>query len=370
MQDIVISGVGLVTAFGTGTAAYLEGLLSGRSALAPARGFDEESYRGHPVGEVPVTPAGEGPRRQRLMLTAVDEALREARLSALPGDTRVILVGQSPLPDDPDGLDAAQREFMGPAPAGVLGTGPAVHVTQACASTLFAVGLARQFLRSGLASTVVVAGGTALNPYEYRSLDVVRALGKDAARPFDVDRQGISLGEGGGALVLEHAERARARQADTGLVVAGLACRLSGGKAVASDQDVVAECVLAALRDAGADGVDYLHAHATGTRQGDAAELAAIERVCAETGVARLPVSSHKGAIGHLLHISGVAAIAATAMALRTGTVPPTAGLRAPEPTDRVFLPTRPVQGRPVTHAAVNSFGFGGNNASLVLRRA
>ncbi|CAM5664808.1 hypothetical protein SSPIM334S_00847 [Streptomyces spiroverticillatus] len=86
----------------------------------------------------------------------------------------------------------------------------------------------------------------------------------------------------------------------------------------------------AAMADAGVSDLDYLHAHATGTQQGDAAELQAAEQIC--DGLARLPMSSHKGAIGHLLHISGVAAIAATATALRTGTVPPTVGLSAPKP--------------------------------------
>ncbi|MFH9438994.1 beta-ketoacyl synthase N-terminal-like domain-containing protein [Streptomyces rochei] len=370
MRDIVISGIGLVTAFGPGTDAYVRGLLAGRCALGPARRFSATAYRGHAVGEVSDTVPGTVPRRQAYMLTAVEEAVRAARLTALPDGTRVILVGQSPLPSGPAAADAEQREFMGPAPGGLLGTGPALHITQACASTLFAMSLAREIIQSGAAPAVVVAGGTALNPYEYASLDVVRALAREPARPFDVERQGISLGEGGGALVLEHTDHARRRGACTDLVVAGLACRLAGGKAVASDEDVVSACMRAALDDAGVDAVGYLHAHATGTQQGDAAELHAAEKICGESGMTRLPVSSHKGSIGHLLHISGVAAIAATAAALRTGTVPPTTGLSTPEATSRVTLPTRAEPGHPLSHAAVNSFGFGGNNACLVLRCA
>ncbi|MFG2346114.1 beta-ketoacyl synthase N-terminal-like domain-containing protein [Streptomyces phaeochromogenes] len=370
MRDIVISGVGLVTAFGHGTAAFGRGLLERRCALDRARRFNAAAYRGHAVGEVSGETPATGPRRQAYMLTAVDEALEAARLTGLPEGGQVILVGQSPLPDDPDGVDADQREFMGPTRSGALGAGPALYITQACASTLFAVSLAREIIRAGTAPAVVVAGGTALNPYEYASLDVVRALSIEPARPFDMDRQGISLGEGGGALVLEDADRARRRGARTDLVVAGLACRLTGAKAVASDTDVVGACMRAAMEDAGVGGIDYLHAHATGTQQGDTSELHAVEKICAENGLTGLPMSSHKGAIGHLLHISGVAAIAATALALRTGTVPPTAGLSAPEATSRVALPTEAQPGHRLSHAAVNSFGFGGNNACLILRRA
>ncbi|CAM5491954.1 3-oxoacyl-[acyl-carrier-protein] synthase 2 [Streptomyces spiroverticillatus] len=369
MRDIVISGIGLATAFGNGTAAFSQGLAERRCALERARRFRAASYRGHAVGEVSgETPAG-GPRRQAYMLAAVEEALQAARLTGLPEGSQVILVGQSPLPKTLDGVDADQREFMGPTRSGALGTGSALYITQACASTLFAVSLAREILRSGNAPAVVVAGGTALNPYEYASLDVVRALSMEPARPFDVDRQGISLGEGGGALVLEDAGQARRRGANADLAVAGLACRLSAGKAVASDTDAISTCMRAAMADAGVSDLDYLHAHATGTQQGDAAELQAAEQICAENGLARLPMSSHKGAIGHLLHISGVAAIAATATALRTGTVPPTVGLSAPEASSRVVLPAEAQRGHRLSHAAVNSFGFGGNNACLILSR-
>lgn len=143
---------------------------------------------------------------------------------------------------------------------------------------------------------------------------------------------------------------------------------MAGAKAAASDAELIGACMRDALGDAAVDGLDHVHAHATGTAQGDAAELAAIEAIAAETGSSALPVSSHKGAIGHLLHISGAPALAAAALTLRTGTVPPTAGLASAEDTDRVVLPTAPLRLPSARTAAVNSFGFGGNNASLILR--
>ncbi|MEU2451835.1 beta-ketoacyl synthase N-terminal-like domain-containing protein [Streptomyces sp. NPDC012765] len=386
MSDIVISGLGLVTPFGRGVEPYWQGLLGGRSALGAARRFAAPLYRGEPVGEVPWDPApGDAPRKSAYARAAFGEALRAAGLAELPDGAVVLVVGQAQAPDPaqtpapapaPDGrLLEEEREFLGPDPAGVLGSGggsasPRVlHLSHACASAVFAVGYARELLRAGAAPVAVVVGSSVLNQYEYASMDVVRAVGRTAARPFDAERAGISLGEGGGAVVLEHAARARARGALADISVAGAACRVSGPKAAASDAAQVARCMRDALADAAADRPDHVHAHATGTGQGDAAELTALEAVAAESGSRALPVSSHKGAIGHLLHISGAPAIAAAALTLRTGIAPPTAGLRAPEPTERLVLPTAPLELTGARTAAVNSFGFGGNNASLLLLR-
>ncbi|WP_424890441.1 beta-ketoacyl synthase N-terminal-like domain-containing protein [Streptomyces sp. XH2] len=378
MSDVVISGLGLLTPFGRGVGTYWRRLLAGHSALAPARRFAAGPYRGEPIGEVPEAPepgpGASGSHQQAYASAAVEDALRAARLPRVPDDALVILVGQSPLPaagsplDSP--LDAEEREFLGPGATGLLAHGRAVHLTHACASALFAVAFAREALRAGAAPLAVVAGATALNHYEYASMDVVRALDRAAARPFDTAREGISLGEGGGALVLEPAGRARARGLEPDVVVAGTGCRVAAGKPVASDGGSVADCLREALDEARTDRLDYVHAHATGTPQGDTAELQAVEAVAGEHAWEGLPVSSHKGAIGHLLHISGAAGVAAAAMALRTGVAPPTAGLRTPEETRRVRLPMTPLEIPGASVAAVNSFGFGGNNATVILRRA
>ncbi|WP_330239811.1 beta-ketoacyl synthase N-terminal-like domain-containing protein [Streptomyces sp. NBC_00525] len=386
-QRVVISGMGLVTPLGTGVGTFWSGLVAGDTALRPARRFASAEYEGEPVGEVPGLPGpADGPRKQHFTLAAVEEALTAARLPALPPGSLVLLVGQArgPLPGRNPQLDGEETEFFGPpdgfldAPGGPLGgrdgkrsaaDAQVLHLSHACASAAFAVGLARTTLRAGAAPAVLVAGASVLNRYEYASMRVVRAVARGAARPFDSGRAGISLGEGGGALLLESASAARARGLSADLTVAGVCCRVAGEKPAASSAEVVTDCLRAALRDADADRLDHVHAHATGTPQGDAAELRAIEAVAAELDSPTVPVSSHKGAIGHLLHVSAVPAIAAAALALRTGTAPPTAGLVRPEPTERVHLPlhAQPLHGARL--AAVNSFGFGGNNASVVLRR-
>lgn len=389
VSDIVITGLGLVTPFGRGVRPYWNGLLEGRSVLAPAPDFGAPSYRGEPVGRVPRadeasprTPgAARTPRKSGYARVATAEALRAAGLSAVPRDALVVLAGQAPAypahqPSDATGeasqagaVTADLDEFVGPGPVETIGPDLArdrvVHLSHACATAAFAVDFARAALRAGLAPVAVVAGSSVLNRYEYASMSVVRAVSPAAARPFDVGRAGVSIGEGAGAVVLETARHARARGRAADLVVAGAACRVAGGKA-ASDTGLITACMRDALDDAAVDRVDLVHAHATGTVQGDAAELAALEAVAG--GRDPLPVSSHKGAIGHLLHASGVPALAAAALSLRTGIVPPTPGLGTPEHTDRVLLPTAPLSVPTARVAAVNSFGFGGNNATLVLR--
>ncbi|MER7402482.1 beta-ketoacyl synthase N-terminal-like domain-containing protein [Streptomyces sp. NPDC000070] len=369
-QRVVISGTGLVTPLGEGVGPYWSGLVGGRSALRTAVRFSSPEYAGEPVGEFPGSDPAEGSRKRHFARLAAREALAAARLPALPAGSLVILVSQAraPLPGRDGEPHAGQEEFFGP-PDDLRWAGASVlHLSHACASAAFAVALARTALRSGAVPAVLVVGSSVLNRYEYASMQVVRAVGRTAARPFDTGRAGISLGEGGGALLLEPASAARSRGLAADVSVAGACCRVAGDKPAASAADLVTDCLRSALADAGADRLDHVHAHATGTAQGDAAELRAIETVAAELNASAVPVSSHKGAIGHLLHVSAVPAIAAAALALRTGTVPPTAGLDRPEPTERVRLPRRaePLAGARL--AAVNSFGFGGNNASVVLR--
>jgi len=126
-----------------------------------------------------------------------------------------------------------------------------------------------------------------------------------------------------------------------------------------------------ALEEAGVVGVDYVHAHATDTVQGDAAEVEAITRLTAKRGIPDITVSSHKGALGHLLHASAFPGLVAAIGAIRDGLLPTTIGLREPLLARGVHLPVEgpaSVAPRPVEHVLVNAFGFGGNNASVLLR--
>lgn len=374
MTALALAGTGLVTALGCGPRAFWEGLRRGVRAFGPLVGFDGE-FRSRTVARVGWAdcPAVPGRRRDRLASTAARQALRAAGLPSLPRGALVVIVSQAMgvVVDAP----GAGRDFAGPDPDGLLaacgsdaGGAVVVHLSHACASGAFGAVFAREWLLSGLGTTALVVGASALNPYEYDSMDVVRTLSAAGARPFDAGRDGLTVGEGGGALVLETVAAALDRGHRPQALLSGAACLVDSARAVASEPAAIRDCMLAALEDAGVGRVDYVQAHATGTVQGDAAEVAAVGEVSRVLGWGAVPVSSHKGAVGHLLHASAFPGVVAVAGFLRAGWLPGTPGLRRSlEVPDGV----RPVAaGRPAAraeHALVNSFGFSGNNAALVV---
>jgi len=370
VSEAVVTGFGLVTGFGRGAERFWTSLLAGdRAPVAPSTRRDLRG--GRPVAEVPGLVAGAaGSRKSVLLRWVLDEALGKAGMAGLPAGSLVVVAGQAPpLPETV--RDARWREFTAHAVAGLPGV-PAscevVHVSNACASAAFALAFARGWLLSGLAPAALVIGASALNSYELASMDVVRVLSDSAARPFAAGRDGTTVGEGAGAVILELRESATARGIAPAAVLSGAACRVSGEGKAGTDSAEAVGCVEDALADAGTDRVDYVHAHATGTGQGDEAELRALEQVAARRGWRDLPVSSHKGAVGHLLHSSCFPGLVAALGVLREGRAPGTAGLDATytRPGLRVLGPAEDCPGADTV--LVDGFGFGGNNAALVLR--
>lgn len=373
MTDVAITGLGLVTPFGRGVDTYWRALLAGDVALAEAEDPTPFGGGGEPVGQIPAgvlalesaepTPPVVA-RRQALLQAVIADALAECGRTQMPHGSWLFLVGH--LAELRDGVPADAAAFVDdPAPADLVGHAAHVVATaNACASALFGLSLARHAISSGLTRCAVVAGVAVLNRFIYTSMRTVRAVSGSAARPWDVRRAGISLGEGAGAVVLEPADQG----AD--LLLAGGVTRVSGASPSASDEHEVLECMRSALHDAGEVWPDYVHAHATGTVQGDASELAALEALARSAGNGNVVAGSHKGAVGHLLQASGFLGLATAAQVLRTGTAPPTPGLEQPEPAEFVTLPTTALA---LPHAPrcalVNSFGFGGNNASVTLLR-
>lgn len=385
MTALALAGTGLVTALGCGPRAFWDGLRRGARPFGPLTAFGGD-FRSRTVAAVRSAdcPAVPGRRKERLALTAARQALRAAGLRRLPDGSLVVIVSQAlELSVEVPGPGrnatgpgvAAVGDFAGPDPDVLLaacgaapGATAVVHLSHACASAAFGAAFAREWLLSGLGTTALVVGASALNPYEYESMDVVRTLSPAGARPFDSERDGLTVGEGGGAFVLETRAAAVDRGHRPQALLSGAACLVDSTRAVASEPAAIRDCMLAALEDAGVGRVDYVHAHATGTAQGDAAEVAAVGEVSRALGWGPVPVSSHKGAVGHLLHASAFPGVVAASGFLRDAWVPGTPGLRNPmEVPDGVRPVTTAVPAARAEHALVNSFGFSGNNAVLVV---
>jgi len=250
--------------------------------------------------------------------------------------------------------------------------GPQLSTNSACASGLQALGTALELIQLGKVDAVLAGGADESTPLVASSFQLLYALAEEESpeperlsRPFDAGRTGLVCGEGAGVLVVEEMEHARRRGAQILFEIAGYATNCSGWHVSHSDELQIANCMKGALADAGITPgeVDYVCAHATGTRVGDAAEAAACRAVFGS----EIPVSSLKGNLGHTLGGSGALELAAVYGMMRDGIVLPTRNLENVEDCAGLLLP-REIREQKVRTCLKNSFAFGGVNASLVCR--
>jgi 3-oxoacyl-[acyl-carrier-protein] synthase II len=254
-------------------------------------------------------------------------------------------------------------------------------VVSACSGGAHAIGSALRMIQYGDADAVVAGGSEAsLTPFGFACFNSMQALSPTGmSRPFDLRRDGFVMGEGAGVLVLEEADAAAARGATVLGEVVGYGSTSDAHHLTAPDPSGVpaARAISLALQDAGVnpDGVDYVNAHGTSTQLNDAAETAALKRALGEDQAKKIPVSSTKSAIGHLLGAAGAVEAVATVQTLAARLIPPTLGYEVPDPElDLDYVPGRARElaldnGRPPL-AISNSFAFGGHNVSLALQGA
>ena len=257
--------------------------------------------------------------------------------------------------------------------------GPNYATVSACASSAHAIGDSIMLIRDGKADVMIAGGAEAsLTPLGMAGFCQARAMStrndepQRASRPFDADRDGFVCGEGSGVLILEELERAQSRGATVYGEVIGFGYSADAYHLTAPPEggEGMAKSMREAILDAGieATDVEYINAHGTSTEVGDAAETAAIRSVFGEHAYS-LAVSSTKSMTGHLLGAAGAAEAIATLLSLYHGILLPTVNLENPDPAcDLDYIPNMPR----VTNASVamsNSFGFGGHNASIIMRR-
>lgn len=258
--------------------------------------------------------------------------------------------------------------------------GPNHAVVTACSTGSHAIGDAARLIALGDAE-VMVAGGTEspINRLSIAGFAACRALSTNfnddptrASRPYDKDRDGFVMGEGAGVVVLEEYEHAKARGAKIYAEVIGYG--LSGDAyhitSPSEDGDGAYRCMAAALKRACIDvsEIDYVNAHGTSTPLGDELELKAVERIMGNAA-GKLSMSSTKSAIGHLLGAAGAVEAIFSILAMRDGIIPPTINLDNPSVETAIDLVPKQAKRKEVNVALSNSFGFGGTNASLILRR-
>jgi 3-oxoacyl-[acyl-carrier-protein] synthase II len=398
MNDVVVTGIGAVTPLGVGARTLHERWSAGESGIENGEGvaldFDPKEH-------LSVKEARRADRFTQFALVAGDEALAEAGWAdELPYDsTRIGCIvgtgigGIGTLEGNHDVLrdQGAARVSPLAVPLMMSNAAPAAlamrfklrghtyGIVSACAAGAHAIGTSAGMIQAGIADAVVTGGAeAALTPLSKAAFAALDALSPSGiSRPFDARRDGFVMGEGGAVLVLENGEKARERGATILATVRGYGASSDAFHLTAPETygTGAAQAMTQALESSGLEPEDivYVNAHGTSTQLNDRAETLAIKKALGDHA-GRIPVSSTKSAIGHLLGAAGAVEAVATILALRDRIAPPTLHYEEQEEgLDLDYVPNRArpldINGRPAI-ALSNAFGFGGHNAVLCLEAA
>lgn len=390
--------MGAVTPIGVGVDAFWEGILQEKCGITEIAGMENENVPVKRAGQVtdfdprkylPVRLVQDLEPYMQYAYVAAEEALAQSGLNSESDRVGIVMgsalcginiMGETAVKYRQDGR-AAGPKFLTKAMGNIAAAhfsinhkihGPSMTVSTACSSAGDAVTLAAMMIRAGMADAMVVmAGEAAVCPTLIQSLTKTGALSKTGqSRPFDLERNGFALGEGGGALILESYESAKERGAVMLAELLGVANNTDAYNPVSPDPDGegAAACMKLALADAGIspDQVDYINAHGTATMIGDIAEAGAIRTVFGERPVA---VSSTKGATGHMMGAGGIVELIACIKAIETGIMPVNCGYETPDPACGLNIVTSGSNNGRVDIALSDALGFGGQNSCLIVGR-
>jgi len=408
-KRVVITGLGTISPLGSGKENFWQALTAGQSGIGPITRFDAGEMAVRFAGEVKDFDPGvfydrkEARRMDRFTQYAVAAArmaVEDAALDLEKEDSYRVGVIFGTGIGGVETLEEQKQILLEKGPnrvspffvpmmianmaAGQIAINLDAHginftVINACASGASAIGEAFRVLQRGDADIVITGGSEAsVTPLTIAGFTAMKALSTrneapaKASRPFDRGRDGFVLGEGAGVMVLETLEHATARGARIYAEVAGYGCTADAYHITApAPGGVAASKVMAlALEDAALnpEDIDYINAHGTSTELNDRQETLAIKNVFGEYAY-KLPVSSTKSMTGHLLGAAGAIELVITALVIHTGIIPPTINYEEPDPDcDLDYVPNVARQ-RQVKAAMSNSFGFGGHNVTLVLRK-
>jgi 3-oxoacyl-(acyl-carrier-protein) synthase len=404
LSPVAVTGLGVIGAAGQGVNALDSALRSGRDGVGELTlwptdlsAYPVAEYRGDPAEDLHAAlPSADDLQRRMsrsdlLALIATTEALTQAGLdgAALATARAGAYVGQSvcgTFTSEAIYIAAKHNQKKRMIYAGLLAhegantldlmarvfrlSGPTITVMTACSSSANAIGLAADVIRAGRAEVMIAGGADSLSRIAFNGFCALKVVSPDGPRPFDRDRQGMMVGEGGGMLVLESLEHATARGAKVLALLSGYAHSCDAHHLTAPHPE--GKGAIAAMRGAmdmaGLQAADirYVNAHGTATPENDRAEAKAIVEVFGE----RVPVSSTKRLTGHTLAAAGGVEAVISVWALINGAMPANLGLRNPLDDAPLTLVREMTLSAGLKHVLSNSFGFGGNNAALVFSRA
>ncbi|NTU29061.1 beta-ketoacyl-ACP synthase II [Brevibacillus sp. HB1.1] len=408
-RRVVITGVGVVSPVGNDAQTFWNSLLEGKSGIDRVAAFDASDYPTQIAGEVKnfdpeqYMDKKDIRRTDRFVqfgLAAAKMAVEDAKLEITPENAeRVgvyigsgigglttweeqhsVLLEKGPRRVSPFFIPMLIANMASGAVSIQYGAkGPTSSAITACATGTNAIGDALRLIQFDHADVMIAGGAEAtVRPMAFAGFCSAKAMStrndepQKASRPFDQDRDGFVMGEGAGVLILEELEHAKKRGATIIAEVIGYGMSADAHHITSPSPggEGAARCMASALKDAGVDPteVQYINAHGTSTDQGDIAETQAIKSVFGEHAY-KLAVSSTKSMTGHLLGATGGVEAIATAYVLRDQVLPPTINLENPDPEcDLDYVPNH-ARKATVNVAVSNTFGFGGHNATVILKR-
>ncbi|MGD0111787.1 MAG: beta-ketoacyl-ACP synthase II [Armatimonadota bacterium] len=408
-RRIAVTGVGAVTPLGLSAGATWEGMRDGRSGIGPVTLFDASGIASRIAGEVKgfdpalwmeLREAKHCDRFTQLAIAAAKMAVADSGLdfASLDGNRAGVVVGSGI--GGTGTWEAQHRTLLEKGPSRVSpffipmlisdiaagriaiefgAKGPNMSIATACATSSHTIGEASEIIKRGDAD-VMIAGGSEASvvPLAMAGFCAMRALSRNnenptaASRPFDRGRDGFVMAEGAGLVVLEEMELAKRRGARIYGELAGYGMSADAYHITqpCPDGDGMARAMEAALADAriSPDDIDYVNTHGTSTDVGDVAETLALKRVFGARAK-QVPCSSTKSMTGHTLGAAGGIEFIACLFALRDSVVPPTINLDNPDPECDLDYVPKHARELPVRTAMSNSFGFGGHNAILIVRK-
>lgn len=399
-ERVVITGLGVISSIGIGWEEFWDSLLKGKSGISPVSSFDTTNHFTHNGGEVknfkpedfiPPEKLRFYSRASQFALAAAKLAIKDANLSekeisnvtvgSCIGTTlgsvqtsEIInelivlrhvrdfgdeLIRQVPTHSTPSAL---AMEF------GI--NGPIMMFSTACAAGNYALGYGFDLIRLGRADIILAGGSDPFSKVAFTGFNQFSAVAPEKCQPFDKNRKGMMVAEGAGIVVLESLECALQRRAHIYAEILGYGLSCDAKHMTLPSVEGVSQCMIKAMNASGISirEIDYISAHGTGTLANDRTECAAIKEVFGDRSK-QIPVSSIKSMLGHTMGAASALEAIACALVIKNGIIPPTINYETPDPECDIDCVPNEARKHHVTVALNNSYAFGGNNASLVIKK-
>lgn len=397
-KRVVITGLGVISSIGIGWEEFWDGLLKGKSGISRVSSIDTSNHFTHNGGEVknfrpedfiPEERLEQISRASQLTLSAASLAIKDAGLTKenISGITTGVCIGTTtgavqviePINDLFLTNKLISEILMCQLPTHTKPAivakhfgldGPNFMISTACAAGNYAIGYGFDLIRMDRADAVFAGGSDPFSRISFTGFNQLSAVAPEKCQPFDKNRKGMMVAEGAGVLIMESLEAALMREAPIYAEILGYGLSCDAQHMTQPSVEGISACMVKATQEAAieVDKIDYVSAHGTGTVANDRAECAAIKKVFG-TRYKQIPVSSIKSMLGHTMGAASALEAITCALVVKNDVIPPTINYETPDPECDVDCVPNRARKRIVNIALNNSFAFGGNNASLVLKK-